>query len=168
MGLFKLLKTIQQRPGMFLGAPSVSSLQMFLGGYFFARHEQGLAITEEEQIFERFQGWAEQRFQVKASVSWAKIILLYSADERAGFELFFELWEEFVREVLREGKAPRAQLTEKNHVESIDKGRMKEFLEQGRHSRRRQGLPLGQNWDEEIGDFSRSPGTKDEIPSGID
>ena len=102
MSLLKLLETIQQRPGIFLGAPSVSGLQMFLGGYFFARHEQGLAVTIEEEIFEGFQKWVEQRFKVQASVSWAKIILLYSANEQRGFELFFELWEEFLGEELWE------------------------------------------------------------------
>ena len=124
MGLLKLLETIQERPGMFLGAPSVSGLQMFLGGYFFARHEQGLAVTEEEQIFEEFQGWVEQRFQVQASVSWAKIILLYSADERGGFELFFGLWEEFLGEVLRAkgmGKELRDEVLKQGQSKEISK-----------------------------------------------
>lgn len=98
MANFKeILQKIHQKPGMYLGAPSISALQMFLGGYLFARQEQNLALTPEEQEFEQFQGWVQQRFQVRATVSWAKVILLHAADERSGFELFFELWTEFLQ-----------------------------------------------------------------------
>jgi len=95
--LYELLGRIHQKPGMYLGAPSVSGLYSFLCGYGFARHEQGLAMTAEEEAFERFQPWVQKHFEIGASVSWAKIILLYSADERGGFELFYELWEEFLK-----------------------------------------------------------------------
>jgi hypothetical protein len=94
--LYDLLNKIHQKPGVYIGAPSVSGLHLFLCGYAFSRQKQGLAITPEEQTFEQFQPWMQQRFNIVASVSWAKIILLHSADERAGFELFFELWAEFV------------------------------------------------------------------------
>ena len=94
--LYKLLGNIHRRPGMYLGSPSVSGLHLFLCGYLFARQEQGLALTAEEREFELFQGWVQQRFGISASLSWARILLLHSADERAGFELFFELWGEFL------------------------------------------------------------------------
>jgi hypothetical protein len=83
---------------MYIGAPSVSGLHLFLCGYAFSRQEQGIENTAEEKAFEQFQPWIQQRFNTNASVSWAKIILLHSADERAGFELFFELWDEFIRQ----------------------------------------------------------------------
>lgn len=93
---YKLLNKIKQKPGIYIGAPSVSSLHMFLCGYAFSRQEQGLAITKEEKAFEQFQPWIQRRFQTNDSISWARIILLYAADERAGFDLFFKLWAEFV------------------------------------------------------------------------
>jgi hypothetical protein len=37
----------------------------------------------------------QQRFQVLSVNSWAKIIMLYSVDEKAGFEYFFQLLDEF-------------------------------------------------------------------------
>lgn len=94
--LYNLLTKIHQKPGVYIGSPSVSSLYMFLCGYGYSRQEQGLELTAEEQEFEGFQAWVQERFQITASVSWAKVILLHSADERAGFELFFELLAEFV------------------------------------------------------------------------
>jgi hypothetical protein len=93
---YDLLNKINQKPGVYIGSPSLSNLYMFLCGYSFSRQEQGIALTVEEQEFDRFQGWIQQRFKVSASVSWAKIILFYSVDERSGFEMFFELWTEFV------------------------------------------------------------------------
>lgn len=96
--LYHVLNEIRQRPGIYLGSPSVSNLYMFLCGYGFSRQEQGLEVTAEEKEFERFQAWVQRRFNVSASVSWAKIILLHSTDERAGFELFFDLLDTFVAE----------------------------------------------------------------------
>lgn len=97
-GLYNLLNKIHQKPGIYIGSPSVISLHMFLCGYAFSRQEQGLALTDEELEFELFQGWIQQRFKISASVSWAKIILMHSVDERAGFDLFFELWTDFVEQ----------------------------------------------------------------------
>ena len=95
---YELLDKIRCKPGTYLGSPSVSSLYMFLCGYGFSRQEQGLEMTAEEKEFERFQPWVQERFGIQASVSWAKIILLYSSDERGGFELFYELWNEFLKQ----------------------------------------------------------------------
>ena len=96
--LYNLLQKIHQKPGVYIGSPSVSSLYMFLCGYGYSRQEQGLNLTAEEQEFEKFQAWVQQRFKITASVSWAKVILLHSADERAAFELFFGLLAEFINE----------------------------------------------------------------------
>ena len=99
--LYILLNKIQQKPGLYIGVPSVSGLHMFLCGYAFSRQEQGIKVTAEEHVFEQFQPWIQQRFNINTSISWAKIILLHSADERAGFELFFELWTEFISQQLK-------------------------------------------------------------------
>ena len=98
MTLYELLNKIQQKPGMYIGVPSLTHLSMFLCGYAFSLQEQGLVLTAAEEEFDRFQFWVQRRFNVNAAVSWSKIILLYSADDRAGFELFFELWNEFLNE----------------------------------------------------------------------
>jgi hypothetical protein len=94
--LSELLHKIRQKPAVYLGVPSLSNLYMFLCGYGFSRQELGLPLTVEEALLEGFQPWLQQRFRIDVSASWAKIILLYSVDERAGFELFFNLWDEFI------------------------------------------------------------------------
>lgn len=95
-GLFTVLEKIRATPGMYLGRPSVSDLYMFLVGYEFARSEMGLDLTAPEQEFyEEFQPWLQQKFGVTTVTSWAKLIMLSCHDEKAGFEHFFKLLDEF-------------------------------------------------------------------------
>ncbi|NJS12520.1 MAG: hypothetical protein HC789_20145 [Microcoleus sp. CSU_2_2] len=95
-GLFEILEKIKARPGMYIGKSSVSDLFVFLAGYKTARRELGIEASEREnEFYGEFQPWLQKRFQVQSVNSWAKIIMLYSADEREGFEYFFQLLDEF-------------------------------------------------------------------------
>ncbi len=93
---YALLLQIKEKPGMYIGSPSVNDLFFFLCGYQHARHEQQLAPTPGEQAFYEFQGWLQARYQIHSSASWAKIILLYSTTDAQGFELFYQLFNEFL------------------------------------------------------------------------
>jgi hypothetical protein len=94
--VFDLLNRIQKSPGMYLGYPSVSGLFMLLHGYEIARNELGVELTEEEEEFyEEFQPWLQNKLGVKSVTSWAKLIMLSCHDEKTGFEKFFELLDEF-------------------------------------------------------------------------
>lgn len=96
-GLYNLLPKIKQRPGMYLGVASITSLRMFIVGYEFARKEMAFEATEaESDFYKNFQPWVQQRFQLKTVNSWDKIILLYSVDEKEAFQYFFELIDEFI------------------------------------------------------------------------
>jgi hypothetical protein len=95
-GLFEVLEKIKVRPGMFLGRPSVSDLFMFIVGYEFARSELGVEPTEAEQEFyDEFQPWLQDKLGIQTVTSWAKLIMLSCHDESAGFEYFFKLLDEF-------------------------------------------------------------------------
>ncbi len=96
--LYDLLNKIQQKPGMYIGCPSVSDLFMFLCGYQYAHQNMGNPITEQENEFHEFQPWLQKRFGVSTSASWARIILLYSGDEADGLKNFFDLLTEFRNE----------------------------------------------------------------------
>ncbi|BAZ14908.1 hypothetical protein NIES4071_67780 [Calothrix sp. NIES-4071] len=96
--LYELLEKIKQRPGMYLGTASITSLRMFLVGYQFARREMRLENQESESDFyKNFQPWLQQKFDVKTVNSWDKIILLYSVDEKEAFTYFFQLLDEFLK-----------------------------------------------------------------------
>lgn len=96
IGLFETLQKIKQRPGMYLGQPSITALFTFISGYEFAREELGIPLTQSEENFHRnFQLWLQKRFEIQTVNSWAKIILFYSRSEQEAFDYFFELLTEF-------------------------------------------------------------------------
>jgi hypothetical protein len=96
LGLFETLKNIKANPGLYLGRPSVSDLFMFLNGYEFARSQLDIELTPtEEQFYDEFQPWLQQKLGVTSVTSWAKLIMLTCHDEKTGFEQFFQLLNEF-------------------------------------------------------------------------
>lgn len=95
-GMFEILEKIRTRPGMYIGHASVSDLFMFLVGYKTAKRELGIELSQEEKEFaEHFHDWVQQRFNVRTNNSWAKIILLFTRDEKDAFECFYKLLDEF-------------------------------------------------------------------------
>ena len=95
-GIYEALQKIKDKPGMYIGKPSITILHHFLVGYQFARSELGIELTEsEDEFYEHFHFWVQRRFEVRTSNSWANIILLFTRDEKDGFECFFKLLDEF-------------------------------------------------------------------------
>ncbi|MEC4818994.1 MAG: hypothetical protein SAK29_37830 [Scytonema sp. PMC 1069.18] len=95
-GVYEILAKIQAKPGMYIGRPSVSDLFMFLVGYECSRSELGIENTEdEEDFYGEFQPWLQKKLGITTVSSWSKMIMLYCHDERAGFEKFFHLLDEF-------------------------------------------------------------------------
>jgi hypothetical protein len=116
--LFEILGKIKARPGLYIGRSSVSDLFMFLVGYKTARRELGIEPTQEEvKFYQEFHQFVEKKYNLHTSNAWAKIIMLYSPDEKQGFERFFQLLEEFQQqhqEVYKDGVEEREAL--KNFV----------------------------------------------------
>ena len=95
-GVFEILEKIITKPGMYIGRPSVSDLFMFLVGYECARSEFGIEPTQEDDNFYgEFQPWLQQKLGITTVSAWAKMIMLYCKDEKAGFDYFFKLLDEF-------------------------------------------------------------------------
>lgn len=90
-----LLQKIKKRPAVYLGKKSIFSLQAFLDGYYFARRELKVELTEQESEFQEFLQWIRQKFNVETGQLWASIVLFHSADEGKAVERFFNLFEEF-------------------------------------------------------------------------
>jgi len=102
IGLFELLQKIEKNSGMYLGHQSVSDLFMFLAGYEFARSQINEELTQaEEDFYNEFQPWLQQKLGVRSVTSWAKLISCH--DEKTGFEMFFKFLREFqVRDRVKE------------------------------------------------------------------
>jgi hypothetical protein len=92
----EILSNIKKRPGMFLGASSITRLDMLLRGYSLARREVGVPPTDPEREFEGFQSWVQEKYGINSGQSWSKIILFYSVDEYEALQKFFELFEEYL------------------------------------------------------------------------
>ena len=119
-GLFEILDKIKNKPGMYIGNSSVSDLFIFLAGYKTARRELGIEPTAEEiEFYQNFHEFIETKYQVKTANFWAKIIMLYSRDEKEGFENFFNLLTEF--------KQKKLNLLEDN-LDNLVSDKVKQFL----------------------------------------
>lgn len=96
--LFDLLEKIKSQPGLFLGTASITNLRMFILGYRFARAEVGITNTEaESDFYKNFQPWLQNRLSIRTVNAWDKIILLTCIDEKAAFDYFFQLLDEFIQ-----------------------------------------------------------------------
>ena len=96
--LFDLLDKIKTKPGLYLGTASITSLRMFILGYRFARSEMGIINTEaESDFYKNFQPWLQNRLSIRTVNAWDKIILLTSINEKAAFDYFFQLLDEFLQ-----------------------------------------------------------------------
>ena len=94
--LFNLLEKIKTQPSLYLGTTSISSLRMFILGYRFSRSELGIANTQaESDFYKNFQPWLQNHLSIHTVNAWDKIILLTCIDEKAAFDYFFQLLDEF-------------------------------------------------------------------------
>lgn len=94
--LYDILEQIKKRPPAYLQQPSIFYLEAFLSGYFYARIALNLPPTIQEEEFTEFTIWIrEEKYKIKSTQSWAKIIFFYSQDERDALDNFFKLLEKF-------------------------------------------------------------------------
>ncbi len=103
--LYDLLHQIQAKPGLYIGAPSLSNLYMFLNGYQFARRQMELPLSAQEQEFRAFQPWLQQQLKIQTTESWSRLILAQTDDEAAALARFFALFRAFLtyRQADRQG-----------------------------------------------------------------
>lgn len=90
-----LLKDIKEQPYMFLPTVSIRSLKAYLWGYEMAQKHYGIPPTIEQKEFNDFLKWVREKFEVKSTQGWDKIIEFHSQDERAALDLFFKLYDEW-------------------------------------------------------------------------
>lgn len=96
--LFELLDKIKTKPGLYLGTASITNLRMFILGYRFARSELKMTNTEtESDFYKHFQPWLQNHLSIRTVNGWDKIILLTCIDEKAAFDYFFQLLDEFIQ-----------------------------------------------------------------------
>ncbi|NER35208.1 MAG: hypothetical protein F6J93_14555 [Oscillatoria sp. SIO1A7] len=81
---------------MYIGGASIFQLESFINGYVMARSELNMPSTDRENdFFENFHNWLQERLDARTTKSWSSIILFRSFNERDALKRFFPLWEEF-------------------------------------------------------------------------
>lgn len=90
--IIKLLYKIKERPGMYIGFKSITSLADFLRGYLFAKHEDGIEIY----FLPGFNEWIAARYAIKSSHDWSSIIAFHYLSPESAFDKFYEHLEEFL------------------------------------------------------------------------
>jgi hypothetical protein len=95
--LYDLLKKIEKTPAMYVGGQSLFLLESFMNGYVLARDELNIPSTDRENdFFDNFHNWLQQRLDVKTTKSWSSIIFFRSFSEKNALKNFFYLLEEFI------------------------------------------------------------------------
>ncbi len=118
--LFDLLEKIQTKPGLYLGTASITNLRMFLLGYRLARTEAGITNTEaESDFYKNFQPWLQNRLSIHTVNAWDKLILLTCIDEKAAFDYFFQLLNEFLQRDKSQDIDPMLVESSSNDTEQV-------------------------------------------------
>jgi len=118
--LFDLLEKIKIKPGLYLGTASITNLRMFLLGYRFARREAGITNTEaESDFYKNFQPWLQNRLSIRTVNAWDKLILLTCIDEKAAFDYFFQLLNEFLQRDKSQDIDPMLVKSSSNDTEQV-------------------------------------------------
>jgi len=91
-----ILLRIKERPGVYLGKPSLKRLSAFLGGYLICMHD----ITKDRTIdfYPGFQDYIQQRYRITSTQGWDKIIDFFCIKDEEAFYRFFEHLDEFLEQ----------------------------------------------------------------------
>lgn len=91
--ILALLQEMRRRPGMYLGAQSITRLAAYLRGYEHAAERFGGKAADP--FLTEFRDWVFQRFGSNRQ-SWEETILQHSPGEAEAQERFWELLDEFL------------------------------------------------------------------------
>lgn len=95
----EFIQTVKKRPQMFVGSETVSELNGLLTGYLYARSCLVDIEDTEGDILKVFSSWLiNDKFSIikGSGVSWQGVLLLCYVSEKKAFDMFFELWDEFI------------------------------------------------------------------------
>ncbi len=111
-----VIERIKQRPILYLGSESITSLWHFILGYSLAKSDYNLNESKKSILpldFELMHEYVGVRLGVKNDKGWCVNILdSCGGDEKAALHKFFELYEDFSSAEIK--RCERAVLTEEN------------------------------------------------------
>jgi hypothetical protein len=96
--VFDFLFSLRKKPALYFGDKSLTRLNVYLAGYQHGLGRLGKTLKQGDQ-FHGFHDWVAAKLGFTSSTSgWCNMILSKSTDEKAAFDRFFELLEEYRQE----------------------------------------------------------------------
>jgi hypothetical protein len=92
---FELLYKIKDKPGMYLGEPSLTKLHCFMQGMF-SYMDLMEDKAEYPNFLKGFQEWIQIKYDIHSTHHWSSIIRFYSFSESSALDLFYEELEQFM------------------------------------------------------------------------
>lgn len=104
MNTIELIKTIEQRPGMFINVDSIESLCSFVRGFYFAKSLSRSLDDQDELFQEKFYPWLKLKYSMEGGPSWSFLIeAIASIEGIKPLDVFFREFNDFLQrhELLR-------------------------------------------------------------------
>jgi len=95
--VYDFFEKIKERPAMYVGAKSLTRIQMFFYGYCYALDLQDIEFNQKQFKSYSFHNWIAEKLGWSESTSgWLNMILnKVNGDEEKAVDLFYEFLEEF-------------------------------------------------------------------------
>lgn len=92
------LSEFRSRTAMYIGKNGISSLESFMGGYFYALEVNDIEV-ESDLKMNRFDDWIANYFGwTESTAGWKNIILIECRnDEEKAIHTFFMLFDKFIQ-----------------------------------------------------------------------
>jgi hypothetical protein len=88
--IYDLLALIRVRPGMWIGDPTITRLELFIAGFRGGVHAAHASLDEGKPRFKDFHDWIATRLgQRKNGRGWSMMLLEACGSEEAAFERFW-------------------------------------------------------------------------------
>ena len=88
----ELISEIEKNPKNWLGEKDIKYLNVFLNGYF-----HGKNFSDDSNMIYEFGRFIEDRFNVRTTEGWAKIIESNSENGQLAIDNFFNFFREFLQ-----------------------------------------------------------------------
>ncbi|TAH29888.1 MAG: hypothetical protein EAZ06_05245 [Cytophagales bacterium] len=102
-GVHELIRSenFRKRIPMYIGEPTISNLQSFIWGYYFAERIHKFELTTLDLYFEGFNDWVTKHYHWKESTAgWKNIVLTEeNNDETKALQTFLTLYDKFISEI---------------------------------------------------------------------
>lgn len=101
--LKELLSKIREKPGLYLGAPTVIGLAHYIHGYMDCKEQANQPDFDDDvRLITGFQKYVENRYKLNTDHGWWQLIRFFSFTEEEAFYQFYRLFDEYEKSNLTE------------------------------------------------------------------